>query len=176
MLWLNPITKPEFRFRGGRGQTMFHQSQNFSFLFVPYSKNLTKSQSKIMTKMTKSRSVLKFFIVLVKPSWACSWDSHEHLCSWKLHEHAHETFTRTCAWSCHGQDHFIELCALAPISLISAHEHSWTLINGIRSIHEHLWGHCPILKCLWVLMSAHGRSGLILSDPECLFVQFSNNC
>ena len=75
MLWQNPITKPEFRFRGGRGQTMFHQSQNFSFLFVPYSKNLTKSQS----KMKKSRYVLKFFIVLMKPSWACSWSSHAHV-------------------------------------------------------------------------------------------------
>ena len=52
--------------------------------------------------------------MLVKPSWACSWDSHEHLCPWKVHEHAHEAFTRMCAWSCHGQDHFIELCILAP--------------------------------------------------------------
>ena len=100
---------------------MIHQSQNLSFLFVPYSNNLKKSQSKIMKKMTKSISVLKFFIVLKKSSWACSWDSHEHLCSWKLHEHAHETFTRTCAWSCHGQDHFIELCfqdAYCPIVVV----------------------------------------------------------
>ena len=140
MLWQNPITKPEFRFRGGRGQTMFHQSQNFSFLFVPYSKNLTKSQSKIMTKMTKSRSVLKFFIVLVKPSWACSWDSHEHLCSWKLHEHAHETFTRTCAWSCHGQVHFIELCSRAghyrTLKIDSHSPNHWRRRNTIVNLIE----------------------------------------
>ena len=139
MLWLNPITKPEFRFRGGRGQTMFHQSQNFSFLFVSYSRNLTKSQSKIMTKMTKSRSVLKFFIVLVKPSWACSWDSHEHLCSWKVHEHAHEAFTRTCAWSCHGQDHFIELClpggSFGPRSYF---QQIWTIFWTRGTIFEQL--------------------------------------
>ena len=32
---------------------MFHQSQNFSFLSVPYSKNLKKSQSKIVQLGTK---------------------------------------------------------------------------------------------------------------------------
>ena len=57
--------------------------------------------------------------------------------------------------------------AMSPLSLISAREHSWTLINGIRSIHEHLWCNCPMLmtahKCLWVLMSAHGRSWSTLS-------------
>ena len=42
--------------------------------------------------------VFKFSIVLMKPPWACSWSSHEHLCSWKLHEHAHEALMRTCAW------------------------------------------------------------------------------
>ena len=52
--------------------------------------------------------------MLLKPSWACSWDSHEHLCSWNVHEHAHEALTSTCAWSCHAHDHFIELCIPVP--------------------------------------------------------------
>ena len=59
-------------------------------------------------------SLAKSIIVLVKPSWACSWTFHEHLCSWKLHEHAHEALTRTCAWRCHGHDHFRTICIQAP--------------------------------------------------------------
>ena len=51
-------------------------------------------------------------IVLVKPPWACSWSSHEHLCSWKLHEHAHEALTRTCAWRRHAHDHNWTICPL----------------------------------------------------------------
>ena len=64
--------------------------------------------------------ILKFNIVLVKPPWACSWRSYEHLCSWKLHEHAHEAPTRTCAWRCHAHDHFRTICVLGELNRYQA--------------------------------------------------------
>ena len=102
-LWKNLITRQKFR--GRRDQTMFYQSQNLSKL----KEDLCFS---LCSWSLHEHAREAFMSMLVKPSWACSWDSHEHLCSWKVHEHAHEAFTRTCAWSCHGQDHFIELCIL----------------------------------------------------------------
>ena len=66
-------------------------------------------------------------IVLVKPPWACSWSSHEHLCSWKLHEHAHEALTRTCAWRRHAHDHNWTICVRADVHYLPKADHfrSW---------------------------------------------------
>ena len=120
--------------------------------------------------------------MLVKPPWACSWSSHEHLCSWKLHEHAHEALMRTCAWRCHAHDHFRTICSLDRSGwdksrkdrthIVLKWSCAWHLHAHVRmkaswacswSFHEH--------KCSWELHEhAHGgfTSTMIDLNKHCM--------